>query len=190
MIAQAKQPPLTPEEYLALEEQHDVKHEYVDGQVYGMAGTTDRHNTIAFNTGMLLRNHLRGSGCKMYFADVKARIDSCNCFYYPDLMVTCDPRDAETPLYKRFPKLIVEVLSDSTEAFDRGDKFTDYQSLLSLEEYVLIGTKRQRVETFRRGKDGFWVLQTYGLDLAKPGVFMFESVGLVGQIAELYDEAG
>ncbi len=92
---------------------------------------------------------------------MKARIESLNRFYYPDVMVTCAQQDQETPAYKKFPCLIVEVLSDSTEAFDRGDKFADYQQLESLQEYVLVNTKRQRVECFRRDGEGLWMLQSY-----------------------------
>lgn len=180
---------LTPEEYLLLEEQSDIKHEYRDGQAYAMDGTTDRHNTIALNIAILLRNHLRGSGCQTYFADIKAEIPRRNNYYYPDLMVTCNPQDSETSTYKRFPKLIIEVLSNSTEAFDRGDKFSDYQTIISLEEYVLINTKHQRVEVFRRADRGLWMLQTYQLDDSVDGLFEFKSIGLTGTIASLYDDA-
>ncbi len=127
---------LTIEEYLAFEENSPIKHEYRDREVYAMAGTTDRHNTIALNLATLIRNHLRGTDCRVYFADIKAKIEAKHCFYYPDLFVTCDERDRETATYKSFPKLIIEVLSESTEGFDRGDKFNDYQTLASLEEYV------------------------------------------------------
>jgi Uma2 family endonuclease len=110
-----------------------------------MAGASDTHVTIAGNLFALLRSHVRGSGCRVYIADMKVRIEARHRFYYPDVMVTCDPRDQETSIYKRFPKLVVEVLLDLTEAFDRGDKFVDYQALESLEEYVLINTRHQRV---------------------------------------------
>jgi Uma2 family endonuclease len=150
MIAHSNLTFLTPDAYLQLEEKSEVKHEYIDDQVYEMAGTTDTHNTIGLNLALLIRNHLRGSECRIYFADFKARIEKRNCFYYPDIIVTCDPKDRETPTYKCFPKLIIEVLSNSTEAFDRGDKFNDYQTLDSLQEYILVNSKHQRVETFRR----------------------------------------
>ncbi len=150
MIALSDSIFLTPEAYLQREEKSNIKQEYIDGQVYAMAGTTDTHHTIALNLALLVRNHLRGSDCRVYFADVKACIEKRNCFYYPDIMVTCDPKDRETSTYKRFPKLMIEVLSESTEAFDRGDKFNDYQTLDSLEEYVLVNSKHQRLETFRR----------------------------------------
>ncbi|MEH2454989.1 Uma2 family endonuclease [Nostoc sp.] len=164
MIASPQQNYVTVEEYLQVEEQSNIKHEYIDGYIYAMAGALDAHVTIAGNLFALLRNHVRGSGRRVYIADMKARIESLNRFYYPDVMVTCDQRDQETPGYKRFPCLIVEVLSNSTEAFDRGDKFADYQTLESLQEYVLINTKRQGVECFRRNEQGLWVLQSYTSD--------------------------
>lgn len=159
MIASPQE--LSPSEYLELESHSQVKHEYINGLVLALAGTTDIHNTIALNLALAIRSHLRGTDCSIYFADVKARLEECNCFYYPDLLVTCDPRDRETPTYKRFAKLIVEVLSDSTEAFDRGDKFRDYRTLSSLEEYVLVNPKYPQVETFRRTEQGLWLLQVY-----------------------------
>ena len=152
---------VTPEEYLEIEQNSYTKHEYIDGYIYAMAGASDSHVTIALNLASLLRNHVRSSGCRVYIADMKARIESLNRFYYPDVMVTCDPRDRETQDYKKFPCLIVEVLSDSTEGFDRGDKFADYQVISTLQEYVLINTKRQRIDCFSRNDQGLWVLQFY-----------------------------
>jgi Uma2 family endonuclease len=188
MIAQPSSPILTAEAYLVFEEQSDIKHEYINGQAYAMAGTTDSHNLITGNLFLVLRNHLRGRDCQVYFADVKARIEARNCYYYPDLMVTCDARDRETKTYKNFPKLIIEILSDSTEAFDRGDKFTDYQTLDSLEEYALISTKRRRLETLRRAESGLWILQGYQADETGQGEFELRSLGLTGAIADLYED--
>jgi Uma2 family endonuclease len=147
---------ITPDEYLEMEEISEIKHEYIDGYVYAMAGANDPHVTIASNAFTMIRSHLRGSNCRVYISDMKARIDSLNRFYYPDVMVTCDPSDAQTPNHKRFPKLIIEVLSKSTEGFDRGDKFADYQQIETLEEYVLVSTKRQSLECFRRNEEGLW----------------------------------
>ena len=161
MVASPQTTYLTPEEYLRLEEDDSVKHEYINGYAYATAGALDRHATIAGNLFALLRSHARGSGCRVYISDMKVRVEYLNRFFYPDVVVTCDARDRETPAYKRFPCPIVEVLSEGTEAFDRGDKFADYQALTSLQEYVLVSTKRQRVECFRRGEEGRWVLQSY-----------------------------
>ncbi|MBD2210374.1 Uma2 family endonuclease [Nostoc linckia FACHB-104] len=176
---------LTPKQYLQMEENSDIKHEYIDGYIYAMAGALDSHVTIAGNLFALVRNHVRGSSCRVYIANMKARIESLNRYYYPDVMVTCDERDRETPAYKKFPCLIVEVLSNSTEAFDRGDKFADYQTLESLQEYVLINTKRQRVECFRRNEQGLWVLQSY-TDADKS--FQLQSIKFEGTMADLYED--
>jgi Uma2 family endonuclease len=176
---------ITPEQYLELEEKSPIKHEYINGYIYAMAGALDPHVTIALNTAMLLRNHLRGSGCRVYISDMKARIESLNRFYYPDVMVTCDLRDQATPGYKRFPCLIIEVLSNSTQSFDRGDKFADYQKLDTLQEYVLINSKKQKIECFRRQNDGLWLLQNY---TEEQTTFNFQSIDFEGKIAELYED--
>ncbi|OWY67594.1 hypothetical protein B7486_30860 [cyanobacterium TDX16] len=185
MIASPQQSHLTADEYLQLEDASNIKHEYIDGQVYAMAGASDSHVTVALNLATLLRSHVRGSACRVFIADMKARIESLNRFYYPDVMVTCDPHDRETSTYKCFPSLIVEVLSDSTEAFDRGDKFVDYQELESLREYVLINTKRQRVECFRRNEQGLWVLQSY---TPQQTTFRLDSIDFESTLAALYED--
>lgn len=189
MIAQISGTSMTPEEYLAFEETSPIKHEYVNGQVFAMSGGTDAHNTIALNAAIALRTHLRGTGCQTYIADVKVQPPIRN-YYYPDVFVTCDPADRETSKYKRFPKLIIEVLSASTEAFDRGDKFIDYQKIESLEEYVLINTRHQRVEVFRRSEGQLWLLQGYdAADGQSDIVVELKSVGLSIPLAALYEDA-
>ncbi|OKH12323.1 Uma2 family endonuclease [[Limnothrix rosea] IAM M-220] len=185
MIALKDSYPLTAEQYLELESTSSVKHEYIDGKIYAMAGTTDSHNTIAVNLTTLIRSHLRGTNCRIYFADIKARLEQKNRFYYPDLLVTCNPKDRETPTYKRFPKLIIEVLSDSTEAFDRGAKFSDYQTLDSLEEYVLINSKTQQVEIYRRKDSPWWQYQNY--TLASPNLTL-ESIQLDLTLEQIYED--
>ena len=185
MIATPKFDYITPDEYLEMEEQSDVKHEYIDGYVYAMAGANDPHVTITGNAFTMIRSHLRGLGCRVYFSDMKARIDSLNRFYYPDVIVTCDPRDIQSQNQKRFPKLIIEVLSKSTEGFDRGDKFADYRQLESLEEYVLVNTKRQRLDCFRRNEEGLWVLESYSGEQDK---FQLSSINLEGKFDDLYED--
>ena len=185
MVASPQKSYLTPEEYLQLESKSDIKHEYFDGEILAMAGATDTHVTIALNMAILLRNHLRGSGCRVYISDMKVQIENKNRFFYPDVMVTCETEDKEYSTYKKFPRLIIEVLSDSTEAFDRGDKFADYQSIPSLEEYVLINTKKARIECFRRADGGMWLLQFYQLEQTD---FALTSVGFKGKIEEVYQE--
>ncbi|MDF5710386.1 MAG: Uma2 family endonuclease [Nostoc sp. S4] len=152
---------ISPEEYLEAEKVSEIKHEYIDGQVYAMAGASDAHVTVVGNLFVLLRNHLRGSGCRVYMLDMKAQIDVINRYFYPDVMVTCDLRDREFEYFKCYPSLVVEVLSESTESFDRGKKFASYRHLESLQEYVLIASDRMSVECFRRNEEGHWVLYPY-----------------------------
>ncbi len=185
MVASPQNSYLTTEEYLQLETASDIKHEYFDGEIFAMAGATDTHVTIAGNIFALLLTHLRRSGCRVYISDMKVRIEAKNRFFYPDVMVTCESKDKENTTYKEFPRLIIEVLSDSTEAFDRGDKFADYQSLPSLQEYVLINSKKARIECFRRTDDGLWLLQFYELDKIN---FELTSVDFSGKIEEVYQE--
>ncbi|KAM3103067.1 Uma2 family endonuclease [Phormidesmis sp. 146-12] len=161
MIAQLKHSAISPEEYLAGEEKSQIRHEYFDGQVYAMSGGSDSHNTIAGNLFTQMRSHVRGGRCRVFMENMKAYIPPLNCYYYPDVMVTCDDRDRSSSHSKSYPCLIVEVLSDSTEAFDRGDKFAAYRHLDSLQEYVLISQKRQQVECFRRSEAGVWVFYSY-----------------------------
>ena len=160
MIANKSPDYISPEEYLKQEELSPIKHEYIRGEVYARAGASDAHVTATGNLLALLRNHVRGTGCRVYMSDMKVRIDSANIYYYADVMVSCDERDKAFQSFKRYPCLIIEVLSDATEGFDRGDKFADYQELETLQVYVLINQKRQRVECFRRNAEGLWVLQS------------------------------
>ena len=162
MIANPNSRYVLPEEYLKAEQDSPVKHEYRWGQVYAMAGASNVHVLIAGNLLAMLRNYVRGSGCRAYISDTKVNIEAVKTYYYPDVVVSCDERDKAFKDFLRYPCLIVEVLSDTTEAFDRGDKFEDYRNLDSLQEYVLVSQTRKRVECFRRNADGQWVLYPYG----------------------------
>jgi Uma2 family endonuclease len=142
------------DEYLSGEELSDVRHEYVAGVVYAMAGTSDPHNTIAGNFFAALHSHLRGSKCRLFISDIKAYVQTADyeIFYYPDVMVTCDARDTERH-FKRYPTLIIEVLSDSTERIDRHEKFRNYTQIETLQEYVLVSQDKMEVTVFRRAQD-------------------------------------
>ncbi|MEH1850439.1 MAG: Uma2 family endonuclease [Nostoc sp.] len=175
---------ISPEEYLEGEKFSEIKHEYIDGQVYAMAGASDAHVTIVGNLFSLLRNHLRGSGCRVYMLDMKAQIDVINRYFYPDVMVTCDTRDKEFEYFKSHPSLIIEVLSESTESYDRGKKFASYRHLESLQEYMLISPDRMNVECFRRNADGHWVLYPY----EKGEELYLASVDFRCAIAEIYED--
>lgn len=144
---------VTVEDYLAAEEVSDVRHEYLGGLVYAMAGETRDHNQIAQNLLVSLRGHIKGGPCKLYMSDIRVNFDLRNdeYYYYPDIVVTCDKRDT----HKRFvhhPKLIIEVLSESTERVDKREKFFAYTKIASLEEYVLVAQTSQEVTVFRRAQ--------------------------------------
>ena len=151
---------MTLEEFLTWEANQDIRHEYVNGEVYDHAGASDVHVTITLNLGSLLRAHLRGSLCRVYLADMKVRVGDESVFY-PDVFVTCDPSDKDRTHTKENPVLVVEVLSPSTAAFDRGRKFARYRSLPSLQEYLLIDTASRAVDLYRLGSDGLWVLHPF-----------------------------
>ena len=130
MIASTDQLPyMTPQEYLEWEEKQPVKYEYVNGYVYAMAGTTIPHNDIAINLVAALKAHLRGKGCKVQAMDAKVGISKRGPFHYPEVMVTCDERDRKAVKLIQHPCLAVEVLSPSTEGYDRGDKFKHYRQI-------------------------------------------------------------
>ncbi len=154
---------ITADDYLAGETLSPIRHEYVAGEVFAMAGATEEHATIAGNLFAMLRTQVRGGPCRVYIADMKLRVAAADAFFYPDVFVTCDPRDATEPLAKRHPSLICEVLSESTEAYDRGGKFAAYRTLESLNEYLLIDSRRRAVEVFRR-QPGGWLLSPVAPD--------------------------
>ena len=184
MIASPNADYISPETYLELEQHSLLKHEYRQGQVYTIAGASNAHVLIALNVASALRNHSRGRGCLTYISDTKAHIESVNTYYYPDVIVSCDQRDRAFDNFLRYPCLIVEVLSSTTEAFDRGDKFADYRQINSLQEYVLISQTRIRVECFRRNLEGQWVLYTYG----EADEIHLESVNFRCRVGDLYED--
>jgi Uma2 family endonuclease len=174
---------LSPEEYLEYEQTSPTKHEYVDGEIYAMVGASDAHNTLTFNLTGLLYAHLRGTGCRGYTADMKVKIATQERFYYPDLLVTCDERD-RTDDVKNHPKLIIEVLSESTEDIDRGRKWKDYRSLEPLEEYVLIAPDQMLVEVARRNTEANrWEIYTFDTEQTVE----FTSLGFQCAIATIYE---
>ena len=120
--------------------------------------------TIALNIASLLKDHLRGGSCRAYISDMKLRVETANAFFYPDVFVTCDERDHQAKLFMSHPRLIVEVLSDSTAAFDRGEKFAIYRQIPTLDEYLLVDPDSLRADCFRRDNTGHWVLYDFSKD--------------------------
>jgi Uma2 family endonuclease len=152
---------ISAEEYMRREHLSQTKHEFKQGYVYAMAGASDSHNAVSGNLYVLIRNHLRGKGCRVYASDMKARIDELDIYYYPDLMVTCNQNDTKYDYYKKSPCLIIEVQSSSTANFDQNEKFDDYSQIDSLQEYVIVSQNRMNVKCFRRNSENLWVLQSY-----------------------------
>jgi Uma2 family endonuclease len=177
-------PRFTPEEYFAWEEQQLERHEYMDGEVYAMSGGTVIHSQIASNFNRLLGNHLRGSGCKTLNSDCRVNVLGMDKYVYPDTSVTCDERDKTTTQYITHPCLIVEVLSPSTEAYDRGNKFKMYRRNPSLQEYVLVSTDVIEIELFRKIDTEDWRIINY-----QAGDSMeLKSVNLTFLIDEIYED--
>lgn len=152
---------LTPQAYLDWEQAQVLRYEYVDGEVFAMTGGTVPHGTIALNLATALKPHLRGGSCRVFNADIKVSITGNGPFHYPDLSVSCDERDRTAIEFIEHPCLIVEVLSPSIEAYDRGKKFAHYRQLNTLREYVLIDADRASVECFRLNAAGKWELTSY-----------------------------
>ena len=148
-------------DYLVWESAQLDRHEFLDGEVFAMAGAEDRHVTVSMNLAFALRQHLSGSPCRTYMSDMKLNVASANQYFYPDVMVTCSPLDQANALIKSEPKLIVEILSPSTAAYDRGLKFGYYRVLPSLQECVLIDLDTRSTDCFRKRDDGLWVLHPF-----------------------------
>lgn len=174
---------ISPEDYLEGERVSPIKHEYRRGHAYAMVGAKKPHIVIANNLITLFNNYLEDTSCLVLNSDIKVRLEEANCYYYPDVAVTCDERDTNsTEDFILYPILVIEVLSPSTAAFDRGEKFADYQTSPALREYVLINQSQMSVECFRLSESGTWVSQTYG----QAEEVDFTSIGFRCDIASIY----
>lgn len=175
---------ITPEEYLEGEKVAEFRHEYIDGEIFAMAGGSDAHARISFNAAALLKTQLRGSGCSVYLHEMKVQTDSTK-YFYPDILVTCDADDRQRNYRKKSPILIIEVLSESTEAYDRGKKFEYYRQLESLREYVLLDQSEHHADIFRKNAQQRWELFSFiGADTE----LCFQSVEVCVRMAELYED--
>ncbi len=183
--------PLSVEEYLRMEAEAAVKHEYVDGEVYAMSGASERHNRIAGNAFFHLRAATRGSPCAVFIADMKLRVAGLNAFYYPDVMLCCDPAD-DHPHYKTAPCIVVEVLSPSTVNIDRREKWLAYRGLTSLQCYLLVESEQRQADYYLRDVAVGWrtgcleegevlTLRCGGLDLVLSLDDLYEDVALPPQ---------
>lgn len=178
---------LTADEYLRIERLAETKSEYVNGQVYAMAGGTVRHNLIAGNIYRRIGNQLEKRPCMIFNSDMKVRIDKANAFRYPDFSGLCGPilhHDGEQDAYCN-PALIVEVLSPSTAAFDRGEKFILYRLLDTLVEYLLVRQDRMEAELFSRESTQQWSSVIYN---EASDVIAVKSLNCTLTLEEIYDK--
>jgi Uma2 family endonuclease len=186
-MATQSQITLSPEDYLALERTSSEKHEYYRGEIFAMGGASPTHNLIVMNTGSELRQQLKKRPCRVYANDMRVKVDPSGLYTYPDLVVTCggerfDDAQKDTLLN---PKLLIEVLSKSTEAYDRGDKFGQFRKIESLLEYILINQDKAHIERFIRQDDNRWQLsEVSGLE----AVIRLDAIDCELVLAEIYDK--
>jgi Uma2 family endonuclease len=164
MVAQPSQPhSMTVDEWRELEEQSEIKHEYIDGYIYAMAGGSLAHSYIAVNALILLSRAFGDGPCHVYTSDAASRLSPTR-YTYPDVVVTCDECDRPTTKEREVqaPRVVIEVSSESTERYDRGKKFGYYRACQTVQEYVLVNTEYQAVEVFRRTPEGWAIYHAYG----------------------------
>ena len=186
-MVQSVEKSLSPDEYLDWEEDQPTKHEYFHGRIYAMTGGSLEHVTVIQNLGLSLGNRLRGGSCRVFTSELRVKVSETGLYTYPDVTVVCgemelDRRTKSVTLLN--PTLIVEVLSSSTEAYDRGDKFAHYRSLPSLTDYLLISTTSAKAEHFQRQSDGDWLLTARsGIE----AILTIKTLGIVLPCAEIYE---
>jgi Uma2 family endonuclease len=172
------------EDYLEGEQVSQTKHEYINGEVYAMAGASDRHYRISMNIATKLDAHLAESNCEAFMAEMKLKADE-KTFYYPDVFVSCD-KVIKSAFFREEPVLIIEVVSPSTRQIDRREKLRVYQQIPTVQEYVIIEQDKMLVEFHRRQPDGRWITYFYNEgDLDEQ--IEFQSVGLSLNLEEIYN---
>jgi Uma2 family endonuclease len=169
---------ISEEDYLEGEKITELKHEYVDGHIYAMAGAHSNHNSLALNISSEFKNHLKGKPCRAYMSDMKVRLNNGSKYYYPDVLVNCPPVNG---YFTETPRLIVEVLSNSTRRIDETEKRRAYMQIETLEEYVLIAQDFVQIEVIRKSDD--WKAVKYFLG----DEVTFTSIGLTLSVEAIYD---
>jgi len=175
-------PKLTPEEYFAWEEKQLEKHELINGQVYAMSGGSVNHSRIAIRFTTMVDTHLDASSCITGNSDLRVNIVGTNNYTYPDVSVTCDDRDKTTTQYITYPCLIIEVLSKTTEAYDRGGKFRMYQNNAVLKDYLLVSSTAMEIDLYHKNDAGQWMIINYGED----DTIELKSINLSFPIEQVY----
>lgn len=155
-----QKPKMSPEEYLEFERASKIKHEYFDGEIFAMTGAGVNHNRISSNINYSLRNQLNDRPCDVFLNDMRVKVQKIDKYVYPDVVVVCGDLELEDQEFDTLlnPIVIIEILSNSTEIYDRGKKFAHYRLIPSLQEYILVSQYHCQVEQFVRGDDGVWRL--------------------------------
>jgi Uma2 family endonuclease len=174
-------------EYLEAECKSEIRHEYLGGQVFAMAGGSKAHNIITLNIASRLRSLLRGNSCNVFMSDMKVNLKVANqnkkIFYYPDVLITCNPEDRDK-YFVNYPCAIFEVLSPSTEISDRREKLVNYQTISSLEEYILVSQDKIQVEVYRQDLQGDWTMEV----LRSEDILVLNSINLSLTMADIYED--
>lgn len=186
MALPLQQPRMKRDEFVAWEGTQSEKHEFWQGEVFAMTGARQVHVVVAGNCFALLKAHLRGSSCRAYMSDMQLEVAAVDAVFYPDVFVSCDPADLAADRTLSRPKLIVEVLSDSTAGFDRGAKFAAYRRLDTLQEYVLVDPDRLTVEIFRRTETDDWLLATHDGERG----LVLRSIDFEASLADVFEGVG
>ena len=176
---------ISPEEYLAIERASQEKHEYFNGDMFAMTGASRKHNIISANLTQRILNAVEGTPCEAYTADMRVKVSPTGLYTYPDVVVACDDPQFEDEQLDTLlnPRVILEVLSPSTEAYDRGEKSEHYRRIDSLQEYFLVAQDRIHIEHFRREPEGGWRFQ----ETEEPGsVIRLESVQCELRVSDIY----
>lgn len=171
------------EDYLEGEKISRERHEYIDGEVYEMAGASDKHHRISLNLVKILDDHLEDKECEAFMVDMKVKADQTT-FYYPDVFVDCS-ENPESPFYREQPILIVEVLSPSTRQIDKREKLRVYQQIPTIQEYIIVEQEKMHIELHRRQPDGRWITYFYN-ETDRDEIIEFQSVELKITLDEIY----
>ena len=175
---------MTPEAYLAFEKRSDIKHEYFDGEMFAMAGATPNHNRIQQNLSGILWSQRENSGCDTFLSDQRVKIEAAGNYTYPDLSIACGESEFDSDDCLLNPTVIIEILSKSSEAFDRGDKFAHYRMIPALREYILVSQYSCKVERFIRADNGIWQILNPYTDMQSP--IIIEAIACELLLADIY----
>lgn len=181
-VRQTREPrKFTPEEYLTLEENADYRSEYIHGEIYAMSGASFKHVIIATNIVAGLHAQLKGKPCRVLSVDMRVQSEHADFYTYPDIAIVCDKPEMDVRNTLKNPRVIIEILSPSTAAYDRNEKFSYYKNILSLEEYILIDQEKPFFESFRKTATGW--LQTTATD-----VLRIETIDCLLKVEDVYDK--